>query len=1085
MAKKIELWRVPLGCSARNSFAEQLEKLPFGEGVLVLPNRLLTDDVKRRYNVEVIGLDTLANKLLNSNGYVDFDEISRRSQELIVQDIIEYMMLDGQEEKEQSRLHELQQDKPLSYFDKLAYRPGFVKAMASLVSQLARSGATREEIIQALELWKDEENKDGVRREGLYGSKDEGVRNVYLLYRQLLENNHWYDLEGKYRLALQILQEKKRPELIWRKLYFSDYYSFDRLQVDFIRALAQYCEIKVGMVYEPVGKAGDGNERDKYFSATQSSYTWLLEGFRQNNNDDKQERVQIAVEERVLKKEELTKAALPADIEQLRYLGANPAPVAAENVKLYKFGSREAELRWVLADVKQLLRSGVAAQKVLVAVRDLNSYAGLRRLADEYGLPISLPQTSALAAQPLVELLQLLLDSVSDSHEGAEAYFALLSSELLPLLVAADIEGAAELRQKKYFKRRSAAQQAAHAALAEDELWSRLDEFISDMEQAKSQRAPLSSYTQQLAALLQALQLEQRLGLACKQGALPLDAVAACLRTRDALVRLLQQLERDYQRCGREHDKITLQDFRKLWQEALLQTEIVLKHGRQDGVLITSVINVPGLSFDHVYIMGLRDGEFPQAKNENWIYNDKERSELSAADVILPTTAQSYAEDACFFAQTVTAAQQRLVLSWTEEAEHDESVYVHAVQKLFTNLEAQSAPAQPCASPQEVERKGEAVDSGWLAQQIGSAAGRDAAQAADSAAQRELGRLTLAAAQADALRLAQPESVYNGVLADEALRQRVQQRVGSLFSPSRLELYAQCPFRYLGEYVWKQQQFAAKEDEVEPADEGSLLHEVMARFFAPRLGKSLCAEELAALRAELEQTFDAVCAEFVAQDRIVDNALWQAEQPRLLQLLQRWLAFEYADRAEWNGFTPAAVEWDFSSQNGKPYEMKLTSGKSVRLAGRIDRIDSDGESIFITDYKRSKAPAGADVQKGMDIQLPVYLLAAAAMYAGGKRAAGGCYFVLKDSERSSIQLFGSCGNAAMEKKYKSSRIEKLPWDSFKEFCENIIRNYIESIYAGAFPVNPKKCDAYCQLSGICRKQELNLVVQEEGSGSDE
>ena len=89
MAKKIELWRVPLGCSARNSFAEQLEKLPFGEGVLVLPNRLLTDDVKRRYNVEVIGLDTLANKLLNSNGYVDFDEISRRSQELIVQDIIE------------------------------------------------------------------------------------------------------------------------------------------------------------------------------------------------------------------------------------------------------------------------------------------------------------------------------------------------------------------------------------------------------------------------------------------------------------------------------------------------------------------------------------------------------------------------------------------------------------------------------------------------------------------------------------------------------------------------------------------------------------------------------------------------------------------------------------------------------------------------------------------------------------------------------------------------------------------------------------------------------------------------------------
>ena len=84
---------VPLGCSLRSQLAEKLSQQPLGEGVLVLPNRLLTDDVHRNYaNVETMGMDTLASKLMNLNGGTDYRELSRRSQELIVQDIIDYMM---------------------------------------------------------------------------------------------------------------------------------------------------------------------------------------------------------------------------------------------------------------------------------------------------------------------------------------------------------------------------------------------------------------------------------------------------------------------------------------------------------------------------------------------------------------------------------------------------------------------------------------------------------------------------------------------------------------------------------------------------------------------------------------------------------------------------------------------------------------------------------------------------------------------------------------------------------------------------------------------------------------------------------
>lgn len=112
---------VPLGCSLRSQLAEKLSQQPLGEGVLVLPNRLLTDDVHRNYaNVETMGMDTLASKLMNLNGGSDYKELSRRSQELIVQDIIDYMM-------ENKQLTGMTTHKQLEYFGSLAHKTGFVK----------------------------------------------------------------------------------------------------------------------------------------------------------------------------------------------------------------------------------------------------------------------------------------------------------------------------------------------------------------------------------------------------------------------------------------------------------------------------------------------------------------------------------------------------------------------------------------------------------------------------------------------------------------------------------------------------------------------------------------------------------------------------------------------------------------------------------------------------------------------------------------------------------------------------------------------------------------------------------------------
>lgn len=63
---------------------------------------------------------------------------------------------------------------------------------------------------------------------------------------------------------------------------------------------------------------------------------------------------------------------------------------------------------------QQLAHEKCAANRIVVAVRDFSLYSGLRQLADEYGVPVSLPQTTALVAQPLAVMLRLLLTAAGE-----------------------------------------------------------------------------------------------------------------------------------------------------------------------------------------------------------------------------------------------------------------------------------------------------------------------------------------------------------------------------------------------------------------------------------------------------------------------------------------------------------------------------------------------------------------------------------------------------------------------------------------------------------------------------------------------
>ena len=1020
----------PLGSSCRKRFCDELQNMEYGVGAIVLPNRLLLDEVRKKYaNVEAVGMDTLASKLLNLNGYVTFNQINRHSQELIIEDF----------------LHTLAEIKQLDYFNELLEKPGFVKAMTSLVGQLSRSGSTQEQIVNVLREW---------GREGNWGEKDKEVALLYQFYRKYLKEKQWFDLEGKYRLALLVLQDAK-VKLPWQHLYFCDFYSFDPLQLELIKALSKRCRVQIGLCYE---KALEGTERGKLFDATRTTYMELES---------------LCLEEGVEHYLPEKKASSGcAHLATNFGLPCIPLP-QSDAVQLYCFKQQEQELLFALTKVKELLTQGVEPSQILLTVRDLSIFTGLRLIADEYGVPINLPQTSSLAVQPLTELLLRLLDAVADNHDGAEAYIRLLTAPLARLLLYIDGEAINQLRQENYFKTRSGVQQKMHEAGLVDEKVQLVDAFLQQL----PAKAAVVTYGEQMLRLLEQLQLAKTLGSMYQAGRIELSAMSIVLQSYRLLKQVIQQLLDDYKNCGQAEAFVFLSKWQRVLSDALQGVQVVLKPGRQDGVLITEVMNIQGLAFDYVFVLGLREGVFPRVNNENWIYNDKERKELKEAGLELPNTSLAYSEDAGFFGAAIGCARKQLVLSYFQDNKAGASSYIGSVQRLFIDAkprlnnkgeeEAQEqqvvmSPIKACASAEELSQGSRATTIEWLREQWGEP--------------------TLEAAEADCRR--RDNMLYNGMLTDAALQKQVAKKVGTSFSASALELYAACPFQYLGQRVWQQQKFTALEDELTAADEGDLLHQVLAGFTEKHLNTKISALPLADLEKELEELFDNASQKAQEQGKIVNSMLWRAEAPRLLKMLKQWLRYEYEDQKGW-GFTPCAVEWDFSSKNGKPLHLHLTNGTRVTLNGRIDRIDSDGQRVFITDYKRgaSSVPSGKDLAAGFDVQLPLYILAAAGLYKNAGSVAGGCYYVLQKGERKSSFLLEQVDNKNIIDGKRYTKEISQSWDSFQNFAQKLIASYIEGIYAGDFAVAPRKgCSDYCQLKDICR---LAQVGQAKGGNERE
>jgi RecB family exonuclease len=168
-------------------------------------------------------------------------------------------------------------------------------------------------------------------------------------------------------------------------------------------------------------------------------------------------------------------------------------------------------------------------------------------------------------------------------------------------------------------------------------------------------------------------------------------------------------------------------------------------------------------------------------------------------------------------------------------------------------------------------------------------------------------------------------------------------------------------------------------------DRGTVLHDVLEQVvtravddgWAPGPGQPWPEQALTVLTQAADERFDRAQAEGVTGFPL----LWEYDKTAMRADLVEFLARDDVRRRDFGGLAPVAAEWVFDG-----VELPLGDGRTLRLRGRIDRIDrSAADMLLVTDYKTGKADPFRPIvedpcDRGQRLQLPVYAIAACATF---------------------------------------------------------------------------------------------------------
>jgi ATP-dependent helicase/DNAse subunit B len=326
-------------------------------------------------------------------------------------------------------------------------------------------------------------------------------------------------------------------------------------------------------------------------------------------------------------------------------------------------------------------------------------------------------------------------------------------------------------------------------------------------------------------------------------------------------------------------------------------------------------------------------------------------------------------------------------------------------------------------------------------------------------------------------------SEYDGVLSgDDAVAEAQALRFAQdrAVSPSRLETYAACPYRYFLSYVLNVEPVEEPEavERLDPLERGSLIHAVLERFLR-EIGRADPPREEARDRHVeiLLQSFETECADRVARGVTGRPLIWEMDRRQIFEDLLRWYAEEVKERDR-STFLPGDFEASFGAPaRGSGVESAISmvepvvvrvGGHELRFQGRIDRIDWDEarEHFRVIDYKTGKNSKRATFVGGEAMQLPIYLIAASEMLQLPPGAGEAQYFY--------VSTTGG---------YKRETLTGAKLDERRAELDRILSTIVSGVHDGFFAPNPgdgaKNCQ-WCDYKNVCDARIAQMTQRKQG-----
>ena len=568
-------------------------------------------------------------------------------------------------------------------------------------------------------------------------------------------------------------------------------------------------------------------------------------------------------------------------------------------------------------------------------------------------------------------------------------------------------------------------------------------------------------------------------------------------------------------RLGRADRVLSRADVVEIVKE-LLRYERLPPAGNAVGrVRLLSAAGVRGLRVRRLFVAGLTEGAFPTTQRDDRALSPAEYEHLASRGLPLPRRGDQSCDEMLLFYEVLGCAAEHVYLSYPaiDDAARpmNRSAFIDAVEAIF-GADVIHTVHQTGLSPIPIDDKplsfdrwrlkavAEAIDGrlDLLAALIGSEQdlpsrfARQRTAAADGRTWLEPGTNITEALGVLALRSRLTFTAAEGIIELPQLQAQVARMFSDrrTFSASELEAYAACPFRFLVERVMELQQTAEEGIGGDPAYRGRLAHGTLELFhqrLAEQLkpGQRISEIPLAVWTQLLDESFRDTAARY---DRDPPGSIEEITHRIDRSAVRRWLEDYRQQHEEYEAFwakkadgvipLPAMFEAGFGfgrSRNPRSATepLELThAGRTVRLSGRIDRIDEarrDGKSLIVLiDYKTGKAGFDqAEFERGRALQLPVYSIAACELILADRDAVpiGAGYWQLREG--------GFLSGKKMLQPYiwEENRLQITDqWESCRARLPQIVVALVERLQHGQFPVynSDLKCTGRCPWSTLCR-----------------